>query len=78
MVTRWNGMAAKVLVDKKIVAAEYIKDAEFGNILCIMLDDGTTIFPMADDEGNGPGSLHWSAKSDSGGEHNGVLPVLFV
>ena len=48
---------------KKIVKVEWMTEGESENIgwysrpVCIQLDDGTWIFPMADDEGNDGGAL---------------------
>lgn len=57
LVNHWNKTAKEALVGKTIKDAAYVPDEEFGYVFCITLDDGTKIFPMADDEGNGPGSL---------------------
>lgn len=68
----WNKQAKQALVGKKVVTAEYIDDEEFGTIFTIVLDDGTVIIPLADDEGNGAGSLQVQ-----GGEHGVTcLPTL--
>ena len=48
---------------KKIVKVEWMGEDEKEEIgwhsrpLCMQLDDGTWIFPMADDEGNDGGAL---------------------
>ena len=48
---------------RKIVKVEWMTEGESENIgwhsrpLCMQLDDGTWIFPMADDEGNDGGAL---------------------
>lgn len=57
MVKRWNEKAAK-LNGRTIRNCTYTADKEFGTVLAIELDDGTVLFPMKDDEGNGPGALH--------------------
>ena len=59
----WNKKANKLLVGKKIVKVEWMTEGESENLswhsrpLCMQLDDGTWIFPMADDEGNDGGAL---------------------
>ena len=69
----WNEVAKKSIVGKKIKQAKYIRDKEFGLVFAIVLDDGTTMFPMRDDEGNGPGSL-----SMQGGKHGiTCLPTMY-
>lgn len=58
----WSGKLSK-LVDKKITQITYMSDIDAerndwdGCAVVIILDDGTSIIPMMDDEGNGPGSL---------------------
>ena len=48
---------------RKIVKVEWMSEGESENLdwhsrpLCMQLDDGTWIFPMADDEGNDGGAL---------------------
>jgi hypothetical protein len=59
---KWN-LAAQALVGRKIVEARYLTEAECEDqgwqrsTLMILLDNGMTIFPRADDEGNDAGSL---------------------
>ena len=54
----WRKKADELLLNKKIVAVEWMNTAEQEEIgwhsrpVCLKLDDGTWIFPMADDEGN--------------------------
>lgn len=72
MLKFWNAKAVKALVGKKITQAEYVEDEEFGHVFAIVLEDGTTIIPMADDEGNHPGSLQLQ-----GGKHGVTcLPTI--
>lgn len=60
---KWATKASKLLVGKKIVSVEYMNTADLEELdwyrasLVITLDDGTSIYPSQDDEGNGPGSL---------------------
>jgi hypothetical protein len=78
MVNHWNAYAKKHLVGRKIVAASYMTDAErdandwHASAIVIELDDGTVIYPMTDDEGNGPGALAGAHKT-SGDLH---FPVV--
>jgi hypothetical protein len=58
----WNEQA-RALVGRRIVEARYLTQEEcqqqgWGSSgLLMVFDDGTVAFPMADDEGNSPGSL---------------------
>tara|TARA_B100001123_G_C15305984_1_gene1022698 strand:+ start:278 stop:541 length:264 start_codon:yes stop_codon:yes gene_type:complete len=73
----WNKTANDLLLGKKIIKVEYMGTEEAVNAMWdnrpvrIILDDGTNILPMRDDEGNDGGAL-WL------GNHNldEVLPVL--
>ena len=73
----WNKTANDLLLGKKIIKVEYMGNEEAKNAMWdnrpvrIILDDGTNILPMADDEGNDGGAL-WLGSKD--GEN--VLPVL--
>ncbi len=72
----WETDIAKVLVGKKIVAIRYMTDEEMDNhgwsrrALIIQLDDGTAIYPSADDEGNGAGALFTNS------EEMPTIPVI--
>jgi hypothetical protein len=63
IVKRWEDDAKKALVGKKIVSVRYLSDAEVENLgwyskaLVIQFDDGSIIFPSADDEGNNAGAI---------------------
>ena len=69
--------ANQVLLNKKIVQARYLTDAEQNafnwqnKCVVLQLDDDTLVFPCADNEGNNAGSLHWNKDGDWG-----VLPKL--
>ena len=73
----WNKTANDLLLNKKIIKVEYMgtKEAEdtmwHNRPVRIILDNGTNILPMTDDEGNDGGAL-WLGNKD--GEN--VLPVL--
>ena len=62
-IPRWTGYAAEKLVGRTIKNVRYLSDDEKETLdwdsgsLVIELDDGNSIFPSADDEGNGPGAL---------------------
>ena len=59
----WNKTANKLLLGKKIIKVEYMSSEEadkgmwYSRPVRIILDDGTNILPMSDDEGNDGGSL---------------------
>lgn len=73
---RWNRIAQKMLVGKKIKAVSYMTQKEASSMgwckrpVIIELDDGSHFFPSADDEGNDGGALFTSDKD------NPTLPVL--
>ena len=75
----WNKTASDLLLGKKIIKVEYMGSEEaeksmwYSRPVRIILDDGTNILPMSDDEGNNGGAL-WLGSKD--GEE--VLPVLSV
>ena len=59
----WMKKAEECFIDKKIVAIEWMSTDELDEMMwnkapiCLKLDDGTYIFPLADDEGNDGGAL---------------------
>jgi hypothetical protein len=61
--TTWEGKAHSILVGRKIVAVDWLSQDEAHDLgwhsrpIIIKLDDGTIIYPMADDEGNDGGAL---------------------
>lgn len=65
----WGVVAKELLVDQTIQTARYVKDKEFGHVFCITLSNGTDIYVMADDEGNGPGSLHCTVPGKEGTQY---------
>ena len=73
----WNKEANDLLLGKKIVKVEYMdseeaEDSMWNNrAIRLILDDGTNVLPMADDEGNDAGAL-WLGD----GRMEKVLPVL--
>jgi len=74
--TRWNKIAQKQLLGKKIKAVSYMTEKEADSMgwskrpVVIELEDGTHFFPSMDDEGNDGGALFTSDKE------NPTLPVL--
>ena len=74
----WQKKAAEVLCGRKIVSVRYMYENEseqlgwYSRSLVLTLDDGTLVFPSADDEGNDAGAIHYQKKGDS----NYVLPVI--
>jgi hypothetical protein len=72
----WTKIASDQLLGRKIVGVRYISEDERRSLMwdrrciAIVLDDGNTAFPSMDDEGNGPGALFTTNKT------NGTLPVI--
>ena len=77
LVLAWNIKARELLLGKRIIKVEYMETQEAENTdwnarsVRIVLDDGTNILPMRDDEGNDGGAL-WLGNEDL----QTVLPVL--
>ncbi len=73
---RWNRIATKLLVGRKIISVRYMLPDEYeefgwtGSTLVIFLDDGSYFYASQDDEGNGPGALHTSDATAP------ILPVI--
>jgi len=73
----WNKTANDLLLNKKIIKVEYMSSEEadkgmwYNRPVRIILDDGTNILPMSDDEGNDGGAL-WLGSKDK----EDILPVL--
>jgi len=65
----WTQKARDILRNKTIVNVKYMDGHMY-----ILLDDGTLITPMSDDEGNSPGALHYFNENS---EKYGVLPALY-
>lgn len=63
VIARWVGRMEKVLVGRQISKIRYMTDEEQDNMgwsykaPVIELDNGDSIFPSSDDEGNDAGSL---------------------
>ena len=74
----WQDKAEKILVGKKIVKVEWMSDKEvkdamwYSRPICMLLDDGTWIYPSKDDEGNDGGALFTTSKVES------CLPVMSI
>jgi len=72
----WNKIATVLLKNKTIVEARYMTRDEADSMgwraraLVITLDDGTVIYPMADDEGNEAGSLRTNSAWQP------ILPII--
>ena len=79
---KWTEYAQKHLVGRTIKAARYMTDEETEEqgwsrkAVVLELDDGTTIFPSHDDEGNGPGALFGESPTSAGREFL-CCPVLW-
>ena len=78
MKKKWQDRAEKILVGRKIVKVEWMTDTECFNAgwyskpICMLLDDGTWIYPSQDDEGNNGGALFTTSKVES------CLPVMSI
>ena len=65
--TQWNKKCSDFLVGKTIRKCDYLTQEEvdqmgwYGSCLAIEFTDGSYIFPMQDDEGNGPGAMATSS-----------------
>ena len=63
---QWTATAHAKLVGKKIVKVEYMPKEEVEasmwdlSPICLLLDDGTWVFPMKDAEGNDGGVVYYS------------------
>jgi len=74
----WQDKAEKMLVGRKIVKVEWMTDKEaennywYSKPICMLLDDGTWIFPSSDDEGNNGGALFTTSKIEN------CLPVMGI
>lgn len=78
IITVWNKKAESVLLGRKIVNVRYMLDEEleatgfYNRCIVIQLDDGTLLYPSADDEGNDAGAIHYQKKGDT----EWILPVI--
>lgn len=79
VVKEWEAKATAALAGRKVVGVRYMTDAEarergwIVRPLVLTLDDGTEIYPVADDEGNNGGVL-WGEK----GERDLSFPGMWV
>ena len=75
----WTERIKKHLVGRRIVDVEYMtsKEAEksgwYARPICLLLDNNHWIVPMADDEGNDGGALHYFNPDKDITETIGVL-----
>ena len=73
---RWLHNLRPILVGRTIESIRYLSDSEcedlgwFRSAIALVLDDGTTIWPSADDEGNDAGALFTS------NEDMPIIPVI--
>ena len=78
----WNTRMTKALVGKKIQTVRYMTSEEAKESgwskqpLLIQLDDGLTIIPLQDDEGNDGGSLEFFHQTKKIKEEG--APVMWV
>jgi len=73
----WNDKATQILKGRTIIAVRYAEDEEIDDFfakrgLQIILDNGTILYPMQDDEGNDFGAIHYQLKNGT----NSILPTL--
>lgn len=74
----WTDVATKLLKNRTIISVRYVTDEEITDSyfykrgLQIILDNGTILYPMQDDEGNDFGAVHYQLKDGT----NLVLPTL--
>ena len=72
----WEESISKQLVGRKIVEVRWMTKEEADESywdyqpVILILDDGTSIFPMSDDEGNSAGSLYHCGAEQS------TIPVM--
>lgn len=65
----WTEKARKLLVGRKIAYVEFMSAGQAAQLgwhhrpIILVLDDGTLIYPSADDEGNDGGSLFTNNES---------------
>ena len=77
MEKRWQDAAQKRLLGRTITEVRYMSADEakgsgwYERPLAIVLDDGSFLVPMRDDEGNGGGAMFWQK-----GSTEEVMPVL--
>ena len=75
----WNKIANNVLLNRSIVKVEYMQDKEcndymwFKKPITFVLDNGTRVIAMQDDEGNDGGALTCLTH-----DKEELLPVLSV
>ena len=73
---RWEDIISNQLVGRKIVEIRWMTQKEAKESLwdyqpvILILDDGTSIYPMSDDEGNQAGSLYHCGAEQS------TIPVM--
>jgi hypothetical protein len=73
---RWEQAAKKVLLNRKIVGVRYMTQEEaddhgwYSRGVIFKLDNGTLIYPSADDEGNNAGVLFTTDPEEQ------TLPIL--
>jgi len=73
---KWETVASKVLLNRKIVSVRYMTAKEsnahgwYNRSVVIQLDNGVLIYPSSDDEGNAAGALFTTHPNEQ------ILPVL--
>ena len=71
---RWYKEAQKLLEGQIIEKAQWQDwDEHSGTGLVLYLNNNIVLFISQDDEGNGPGAIHWVHTKDQG--NSGILPV---
>lgn len=78
LTSKWTNVATKLLKGRTIVQVRYVTEEEIQDNyfakrgLQIVLDNGTILYPMQDDEGNDFGAVHYQLKDGT----NSILPTL--
>jgi hypothetical protein len=78
MTKHWTNVATKLLRGRTIVQVRYVTNEEIQDTyfakrgLQIVLDNGTILYPMQDDEGNDFGAVHYQLKDGT----DLILPTL--
>ena len=79
LTSKWTKVAEKVLLGRRILRVEYMKDKECNEYMwykkpvTFILDNGTRVIAMQDDEGNDGGVLTCLTE-----DREEVLPVLSI
>lgn len=78
---RWNKVAQDLMLNSHIISVEYDTEGDEGSPLSITIENKATktltmLWVMSDDEGNGPGALHYNTCKIGGTPKSGILPQI--